>query len=219
MTCDECEKDQTITVASCGKTLCCRCFYDQCESERAKAPNDVRVVYTKFQLTPEEVKALLSVSDCQVVRLEGSGECQSWSNVPDSAGATPAPSTICQCFHSIDGGGHEKDCAHYKTEPVIEQKPVCICCTIQVGDEFKKDPIRHDDPCRFTHLERYMLPIAKAQFRARQLAIRAASTRARLDAEDAAVLAEIENDRGGNYMTPTQEKTYVALTGHDFKAE
>ncbi len=106
--------------------------------------------------------------------------------------------------------------------PVIEQKPVCMCCTAESYGALplagSDDWVRHDDPCLFTSLEKLMLPIAKAQFRARQLAIRAEATRARLDAEDAAVLARIENDRGGNYMTPTQEKMYVQLTGHDFKA-
>lgn len=69
----------------------------------------------------------------------------------------------------------KEDMEHEKRMAELDKiKPVCICCTDQmlgvrnlddVGDVYY---IRHEDPCQFSHTERWMLPKAKAMFRAAQ---------------------------------------------------
>ncbi len=166
-------------------------------------------------------------------------------DVPDSAGATPAPSAntfdceMCQERFEILGNAwnHEGklyclDCYELilvttpKVAPVIEQKHVCVLCTEQIWGKDKSvddddfEPICHEDPCQYTHLERLMLPIAKAQFRARQLE--------REKAQDVAMAYErdLENlTKREQKLATVEDRTgwksshYTRLTGHRFKAE
>jgi len=220
------------------------------------------IVSRNPNLTDKDLEEMNAQSEWFVFVKEGSGECQSRSNVPDSAGATPAPSTNCQCggrtFATVKGvamcescfedAKYSEDRANPTCKPALqvaqkpekpcwncgepiaegsfcgcapetsscyEQKPVCMCCTSFAN----WTEIYHDDPCQHTHLERYMLPVARAQFRARQLEREKAYDAVIDRKRDLETLAKIESDRGGNHMTPTQEKMYVQLTGHDFKAE
>ncbi len=57
-------------------------------------------------------------------------------------------------------------------QPKIECVPICICCTKEQERTARPDELlqtlHHDDTCQYTHDERYMLPRAKAMFRAGQ---------------------------------------------------
>lgn len=70
------------------------------------------------------------------------------------------------CEECLEGRGGGAEC---------RAKPVCACCTRhEYGSillEDGQEAIRHEDPCQFSHTERWMLPKAKAMFRERQLVL------------------------------------------------
>ena len=103
----------------------------------------------------------------------------------------------------------------------IEQKPVCDHCTaLALGDSQNytdADYIRHEDACQFSASERYMLPIAKAQFRKRQEQLRKDILKKARQIEASAELAIEECALSVNTDLVNEER-YSRLTGHNFNA-
>lgn len=178
----------------------------------------------------DDEKLWVSYSHFKLLRranTEGSGECQSRSNVPDSAGATPAPSAK-QCANCGEEPATEpKESPHYCNYCDaykgyrLEQKPVCDHCTsLALGDSqnyTQADYIRHEDPCQYSASERYMLPLARAMFRERQLAKKVAAFEASVREGDANELKHMEARLTQGDVLPSSTERYSRLTGHKFE--
>lgn len=134
--------------------------------------------------------------------------------------------------YDIASGGivyHAQDvdaCYIQETEaPKIEQKPVCMCCTIATYPKCEGVEVRHDDPCVYSADERNMLPLAKKMFREQIQRRRQSEGNSRRNKIQSDQLFQIETEyvdygRSGKVQLSASMITqYSEITGHNFKQE